>query len=556
MNFFTDGLRFGCGVSAAALIVSLAGPAAAQMTPEEVWTRWVDLTERQGATVTEGGRSDAAGKLELSDVVISVTEGTDPDAVYEITFPSIVMEQTGDGKVRMDASDANGTLVIPEAEAEGGKVEIDFSLRQTGDELLVGGTPEATTYEYKASELVISLDDTRSNDPEAAPLTGSFTFSDVVSNSEVNSADLIRTRHDSTAANLAVDLGMDAPDGGFSASGTMADLALSGESATPDMPAGASVIQLDELLTQGLSFSGQMSAGATEYVFEAQEAAQEPGMEGSTVNGSSSMAGLELSGSMSSEGITYAGTSRDARTEMTMPELPAPLSYAAALATADVAIPVQQTPEGQTAPYKISYQIDGLTLGDGVWNLFDPGTMLPRDPGQIVVDISGTVRLLKGLFDPTFIEPVADEPTATDPNAPVLVPEGGTPATPDAGDGMAQGTDPIAPAEPEIPIDVRSVTINNLLLDAVGAKVSATGELNAPEGGTLETPVGQINGQIDGANKLMDTLVEMGLVPQDQVMSFRMMLAMFAQSSGEDQMTTDIEFREGGQIFANGQQLK
>ena len=37
-----------------------------------------------------------------------------------------------------------------------------------------------------------------------------------------------------------------------------------------------------------------------------------------------------------------------------------------------------------------------------------------------------------------------------------------------------------------------------------------------------------------------------------------MMLAMFARPSDSDPetMTTEIEFREGGSIFANGQQVK
>ena len=55
-----------------------------------------------------------------------------------------------------------------------------------------------------------------------------------------------------------------------------------------------------------------------------------------------------------------------------------------------------------------------------------------------------------------------------------------------------------------------------------------------------------------------DKLVAMGLVPQEQMMGMRMMMAMFAKPAegNPDQLNSEIEFREGGQIFANGQQVK
>ena len=50
----------------------------------------------------------------------------------------------------------------------------------------------------------------------------------------------------------------------------------------------------------------------------------------------------------------------------------------------------------------------------------------------------------------------------------------------------------------------------------------------------------------------------MGIAPEQQMMGVRMMLAMFARPSQDDpeKLTTELEFREGGSIFANGQQVK
>ncbi len=50
----------------------------------------------------------------------------------------------------------------------------------------------------------------------------------------------------------------------------------------------------------------------------------------------------------------------------------------------------------------------------------------------------------------------------------------------------------------------------------------------------------------------------MGLIPEDQLMGTRMMLMMFTKpaSEGEDKASTELEFKEDGSLFANGQQLR
>lgn len=48
----------------------------------------------------------------------------------------------------------------------------------------------------------------------------------------------------------------------------------------------------------------------------------------------------------------------------------------------------------------------------------------------------------------------------------------------------------------------------------------------------------------------------MGLIPEDQVMGFRMMADMFtAVGEGTDTLTSTLEFKEKG-FFANGQRLQ
>ena len=59
-------------------------------------------------------------------------------------------------------------------------------------------------------------------------------------------------------------------------------------------------------------------------------------------------------------------------------------------------------------------------------------------------------------------------------------------------------------------------------------------------------------------NGLLDKLGAAGLVPAEQMMGVKMMLQMFAKADPQNPelLTTELEFNEQGQIFANGQQVK
>ena len=123
----------------------------------------------------------------------------------------------------------------------------------------------------------------------------------------------------------------------------------------------------------------------------------------------------------------------------------------------------------------------------------------------------------------------------------------------------ADDTAPDSPDDDEdMPFEPVQITLNQFALDALGARITAEGSMAAPEGGSLETPVGTINVRYEGVNGLIDTLTEMGFVKQEDVTGLRLMLAMFAKPApeGGDVLTTELEGREDGSVFANGQQVK
>ena len=194
-------------------------------------------------------------------------------------------------------------------------------------------------------------------------------------------------------------------------------------------------------------------------------------------------------------------------------------------------------------PYAFSMAMDGVAVDEGVWNMFDPAAILPRDPGTLTVDVSGDMVLTDDL-----------------------------------------GTTEMAEAAPG---EIRTVSLNAARLAMLGSEVAATGDLTmneagageagaaeatpgatpgAPPGATETTPeatpgavlpVGQIEVTLKGASELIDRLVQVGVVPEEQAMGARMMLGMFAKpAAAEGEMVSTIRFAEDGGIFVNDQQVR
>ena len=72
----------------------------------------------------------------------------------------------------------------------------------------------------------------------------------------------------------------------------------------------------------------------------------------------------------------------------------------------------------------------------------------------------------------------------------------------------------------------------------------------------MPAPTGKLDLKLVGGNALLDKLVALGVVSQDEAMGARMMVAMFAKSSGGgDELTSQLEFKDK-HFYANGQQLQ
>jgi hypothetical protein len=168
-------------------------------------------------------------------------------------------------------------------------------------------------------------------------------------------------------------------------------------------------------------------------------------------------------------------------------------------------------------------KLAGLTVSDEIWNIFDPTSVLPRDPATLVMDFAGKGNWLVDIMNP----------------------------------------DAAATMSNETPGELQSLTLNDLQLKIAGADLTGTGDftfdntdLTTFDG--IPKPTGEVNMKLVGGNGLIDKLVAMGVVPQDQAMGARMMMGMFARpvEGAEDTLSSQIEVKEDGSVVANGQRLR
>ncbi|MCJ1900731.1 MULTISPECIES: DUF2125 domain-containing protein [Paracoccus] len=516
--------------SSALALAAMAAPALADVTSEQVWQSWVDYYQSLGYTVTEGNRDKAGDTLTLSDVVIN---GGMPESQVDFSVARITLSESGDGTVRTVFADqmtgeAHGT------DPDGQGYSVPFTLDIPGNVIVTSGAPEDMTHEFDYPTMDFALTTIKSGDKETplpikvgvADSTGTF---HIVAGSPAKYDYAMKSGRITFSGDVTSE-----EDDKVKFEGSIDGAETSGEMAVPD---GTKIEEdMNAALKAGLAMDGVLKAGAMAVSFDF-AGTDEDGQETSGA-GKYDGKGFELSFGLSQDGMTYQAGSDAGSFELTSSDMPFPINYAIESGSFDMQMPVMQSDQAQ--PFKFAYSLAGLTLGDAIWNLFDAQGQLPRDPASLDIDVTGQMKVTKDIFDPASMAPASDEAEAE-------------------ADGTADGAEGMeaAEADPQ-PFEPVEVAINQFALNALGAKVNAEGALKAPESGDMTTPVGEVHARYEGVNGLIDKLGAMGLIPEDQIMGVRMMMAMFAKpvAEGEDKLETRLEFKEDGSIFANGQQIK
>lgn len=529
--------------SSALALAAMTGPALADVTPEQVLQSWVDYYQSMGYSVTEGARSRDGATLTVTDVVF--TAGT-PESRVAMAVPQIALTDQGDGTVKTVFADQM-QVTISGTEGDSGPYEVPATVALPGNSMITSGAPQDMTHTSDYPTIRFETTTLKSGGTET-PLPVTVTVADSKGRFHATAGAPTKYDYDLTTGAVTYKADVTGENGDqVNLSGKLDGLQTAGTIAGAG--AGADLEnQMSAALDAGFALDGTLKGGpiSGDFAFAGKDEAGQP----TSGSGKYQGRGFDLGFVLSRDGMGYQAASDGVSVEVVSPQMPMPVRYAFDNASFDMQLPVSKADAPQ--PFKLAYGLAGLTIGDEMWAMFDPQSKLPRTPASLDIDVTGLMKVTENLFDAAK---AADDAAPADDTDGATA-EGVDPSAP--ADDAEADADAEAAAQAPSPLEPVELTINQVALDLLGAKVNASGVLKAPANGDMAAPVGSVHAEYQGISTLIDTLGEMGLIPQDKIMTVRMMLAMFAKpvEGQPDHMTTDLEFRDGGTIFANGQQIK
>jgi hypothetical protein len=487
-------------LSGCALIAT--GPALA-LTADELWTQWQTQAAATGQVMTAAEVVPGNGTLTLNGFTTTFTDG-EVSTVGRVE--QLVMTENGDGSVSIGISDQYDFTITFVPDAGDPPVNLGIILRAPDLDMTASGTPEAVVYEYSAPLITVEDGPITGGDGPPPTIDMTIALSDVAATYQVDASDPANLGYDTTSSfsSMAGAVNILPPPGeegrmklvlsagattatGNGRLGNMAELA-----ANPDLvPSGFDLNGSFEYESLGLELTFEHPRDAFTLI--------------------ASNEGGGLSTSFSETALAYRLTATGSSTYLAGAEIPVPIEFS--VENAEIAFSFPLAPGGDSQPVAMRLAYQDLVLGPGIWTMADPAESFPRDPLSVIVDISGSVRVLENLL-------AADM-------------EAGPP-----------------------PVELQQMTVNELRISAAGATLTGTGSAEfAP--GPVPMPVGSVDLQLSGGLALLDTLQGTGIVPIEQLAMVRGMLGAFARPGATpDTLESTIEFTEGGGITANGVPLQ
>lgn len=490
-----------------AILASFSSAAVADVTAEEVWENWKGYAESFGQHVEVGSQDYSGGTLRLKDVNISMAF---PEGKVSGTMEMLEFQERGDGTVvvTMPADYPFTMSIHPE---EGEDVDLALIMRQTGTSIVATGEGDSISYDYLATKLEMSVEKLVVDGMDVNPDI-TLTMNDVDGKYQIDVGENRHITSEMVAASTDIHVSFSDPkgDGEMRMDGSVADLSSNSDVIIPleiDMENPEWVFGSDFGMKAGFT------SGASRYTMVFVD-----GSDSFSVVGGSDSASLDVA--LTDGALNYGGTSTGTKYDISAEKLPFPISVSLAEAGFNLLMPMGMTDE--PVDFGFLTKLVDLEVNDAIWDMIDPSQILSRDPATLIVDVVGKVKWLVDITNPDKAAEIGD-------------------ATPG---------------------EIHSLVIRDVTVAVAGAELKGVGEftfdntdLSTFDG--LPAADGFVDMNIVGANGLMDNLIEMGLLPQEQAMGARMMLGLFARpGDGPDTLTSKIEIKGDGSIFANGQQIK
>lgn len=485
-----------------AIALATASPAFADLTAEQVLADQIRQMEVYGLDAEVTGQSRSGDTLTVDGLSMTATI---PEGAFDVTIGGAFFTELGDGTVAITYPDE--IPVTLSGEADGEAFEMVMTMTQTGTRTVVSGTPEEIRYDFSAD--TFSLADVRFNAPaEAAEMDmdAGFTLTGLSGMMELTGG----TLRDYTAQFAMESLsglisGAPEGEGTFNVEFTAQDIAAdyTGRLAQQEL-----LGSFADAVMAGNQTNGTATHGPATYAISGD--GPDGSFEGAAAIGSGS-----FDFRMDKDGMSYGGVSKDMTLSVGGTAFPMPpMTFKMAESGGRVAIPI--VPSEDEQGFALSMTMAGLEIDQMLWGMFDPAGQLPRDPATLVIDVDGDVVLAEDIFDPKVAEELMGPP------------------------GQING-----------------LNVNEIRLALAGAELTGDGDFAFNNEMGMPMPSGIMNMMLTGGNGLLDTLVGMGLMPEEQAMGARMMMGLFARpGDGEDTLVSTIEVNEDGSVLANGQRIK
>lgn len=497
------------GASTLALVV--AAPAAfADVSAADVWGQWQAQMTKSGQTVTVGSESMVGDTLTIADLKVAMDT---PEAGFALTMPSLTFKENGDGTVTVGMPDSYPMVldIHPEGEDPG---KVNLTVHQTAMSVTASGTPDAISYAYAGQEVAVVLDSIEGLDTEGATFGAALRLAGFAGTYTFGAGEVQPFTSTFEAASMTFDVDVQAPseEGALTFNFKAADIKGTSDG---NMPAGIDYADMAAAMTAGFTVTGALEFGASTYDLDFKD-----GYEALKVAANMASGGLSID--MSKSGMSYGTRAAGLDVTISGSEIPLPevnLKLAETAFGLTMPITKSETPQDVALLLKI---VD-LAVPEDIWSMIDPTGGLPHDPATFIFDAKGTANWLVDIM------------------------------APDAEQQMMTGG---------MPGQLHTLDLNEVELTVAGASATAKGgftfdNTDLMTWGGMPAPDGAIDVTLMGINGLIDKLVAMGLLPQDQAMGGKMMMGMFAKpGAGPDTMTSKIEVKADGSVFANGQQLK
>jgi hypothetical protein len=423
----------------------------------------------------------------------------------------IVLQEQGDGTVGV-IYPGTMPMAVAMTPEKGAAMTAVLTLRHEGLGVTVSGTPKHLRYDYSGTGVTIDLGQVTIDGKRLDTVQGTLRLGSLSGSSEGFAENGARLFTQTISAGpVGYSFAFDDPEADMAVDyeGTTGRLDYDGRLRLPE---GEGLEDMATAIRAGARIANRITFGPGESRFSTTE-------DGVTAHATSRSAGSGIEMTISDEGLELGFRSDDLVARVEGGGLPFALAYKAERAAGSLLMPVVRGEDVQD--FALSLDLAKLALSEDIWAMVDPGATLPRDPANLSLDLSGRGKLGVDLFDETAMAALA------------------------TGDSSA-----FAPER---------LVLDTLLLELAGARLVGTGAVDIEPDAAADIPParGAVDLRLEGGNALLDRLVAMGVLPQDQATTVRMMAAMFTEAvAGEDTLTSRIEIEKDGTITVNDQRMR